>query len=88
MDAMLGVLVRISRLILPLMEIIGSPYAGPPAAPYNMFPFFGMVCENGSWYATKYAIRIQYYVDITETNAIGSAEEYAGMKSRVREATW
>ncbi|EGT51133.1 hypothetical protein CAEBREN_32020 [Caenorhabditis brenneri] len=58
------------------VEIIGSPYRGPLVPPYDVYSYFGLICENGSWYATKYPIGIQYYIDRRNTTALGSAEEY------------
>ncbi|CAL2039459.1 unnamed protein product [Caenorhabditis brenneri] len=70
-----------------MFYIIGSPYKGPLVPPYDILSHFGLICENGSWYATKYPVGIQYNVDRLNFAALGSAEEYAGMKSRVHQAT-
>ncbi|CAL2041501.1 unnamed protein product [Caenorhabditis brenneri] len=64
-------------------QLIGSPYRGPIVPPYDIYSFFDLICENGSWYATKYPIGIQYFIDRINTTVFGSSGEYTGFKSRV-----
>ncbi|EGT41829.1 hypothetical protein CAEBREN_16935 [Caenorhabditis brenneri] len=63
-------------LLYRLQDLIGSPYNGPLIPPYDVYSFFGLICENGSWYATKYPIGIQYRINFTTSTVMGSAEEY------------
>uniref|UniRef100_A0A1I7TH90 Phage protein n=1 Tax=Caenorhabditis tropicalis TaxID=1561998 RepID=A0A1I7TH90_9PELO len=45
---------------------------------------FGIICENGTWYATKYPQGISYWaLDGDITRNVGTPEEYNGRKTPV-----
>ncbi|ULT86888.1 hypothetical protein L3Y34_006550 [Caenorhabditis briggsae] len=55
-----------------------------PASSFELFSYFGVVCDNGSWYATKYPMGISY-VKVNEdifTNTT-YVESYDGKKTRI-----
>ncbi|CAL2027910.1 unnamed protein product [Caenorhabditis brenneri] len=53
---------------------------------FDMFSYFGIICEDGSWYATKYPTGIDYRVSENDHVVVGSPKEYNGMKSKIDDA--
>ncbi|CAO4377055.1 unnamed protein product [Caenorhabditis nigoni] len=57
-----------------------------PASSFDVFSYFGIICENGLWYATKYPMGIGYTVEDPDTSGItytNYVESYDGMKSKI-----
>ncbi|KAF1767753.1 hypothetical protein GCK72_007712 [Caenorhabditis remanei] len=55
----------------------------PPGYSIDMFSYFGLICENNEWYATKYPVGIQYFA-IDDIKRFGENGELDGKKSKVK----
>ncbi|CAP39026.1 Protein CBG22440 [Caenorhabditis briggsae] len=59
------------------------------ASSFDLFPYFGIICEGGSWYATKYPMGIATQ-SVTGGGLIYTNydESYDGKKSRISVLAW
>ncbi|CAL2041676.1 unnamed protein product [Caenorhabditis brenneri] len=62
--------------------------ADPPGPAIDIFSYFGMVCENKTWFVTKYPAGISYYDSNVEFMTIGFPNEYNGRKSVISHFIW
>ncbi|EFO99639.1 hypothetical protein CRE_24831 [Caenorhabditis remanei] len=51
--------------------------------PVNVFSYFGMVCEDGDWYATKYPFGVYYATKENWPNRVGLNGKVDGLKSLI-----
>uniref|UniRef100_A0A1I7T2U9 Fibrinogen C-terminal domain-containing protein n=1 Tax=Caenorhabditis tropicalis TaxID=1561998 RepID=A0A1I7T2U9_9PELO len=55
----------------------------------DMMTNFGIICENGAWYATKYPLGISYLDENDERKEnVGTPEEFNGRKSLLETVVW
>ncbi|CAL2041674.1 unnamed protein product [Caenorhabditis brenneri] len=60
----------------------------PPGPAIDIFPYFGMVCENNAWFATKYPTGITYLDFNEKLITIESYNQYNGRKSKIAYFSW
>ncbi|CAL2033721.1 unnamed protein product [Caenorhabditis brenneri] len=51
--------------------------------PFNMYSAFGIICENGAWYATKYPEGVGYINIMGDKMYVGTLGELDGKKSKI-----
>ncbi|KAF1764881.1 hypothetical protein GCK72_004832 [Caenorhabditis remanei] len=59
----------------------GSDAPSGPAV--DLFSYFGIICENRTWYATKYPVGIEYLDEEKKYQYFGGPEEFNGKKSQI-----
>ncbi|EFP09866.1 hypothetical protein CRE_21318 [Caenorhabditis remanei] len=78
----------------PLPDAASDPFAEalstldlyhdtPPARTLNLFSYYGIICENKDWYATKYPLGFAYNGTDYKRKYMATGGEYKGSKSRV-----
>ncbi|CAL2044259.1 unnamed protein product [Caenorhabditis brenneri] len=60
----------------------GAPNV-PNGAFIDLFAFFGVICENNAWYATKYPKGISYQKTTSGTAYVGSDGSFDGKKTKL-----
>ncbi|PIC48487.1 hypothetical protein B9Z55_007438 [Caenorhabditis nigoni] len=55
---------------------------------YELFSLFGIICDGGSWYATKYPKGILYYVGTEERRYTNFTASYEGKRSKIPAFMW
>ncbi|CAL2036121.1 unnamed protein product [Caenorhabditis brenneri] len=63
-------------------------WADPPGPAIDIFSYFGMVCENNKWFATKYPTGILYVDSNGQFTTINSTNKYNGRKSKISHFIW
>ncbi|KAF1764584.1 hypothetical protein GCK72_004533 [Caenorhabditis remanei] len=65
---------------------VGS--SAPSGPPVDLFSYFGIICENSIWYATKYPFGIEYFANNNKAKYFGGPEEFNGKKSKIVRYAW
>ncbi|KAF1767563.1 hypothetical protein GCK72_007522 [Caenorhabditis remanei] len=79
---------------IPFPDAASDPFAealstldlydnSPPGRTLNLFSYFGIICENKDWYATKYPNGFAYNGTDYKRKYMATGGEYKGSKSRV-----
>ncbi|KAF1764883.1 hypothetical protein GCK72_004834 [Caenorhabditis remanei] len=61
----------------------GDGWEAPTGPPVDLFSFFGIICENSKWYATKYPVGIEYVSIDSQSKYFGLGGEFDGKKSEI-----
>ncbi|CAL2039213.1 unnamed protein product [Caenorhabditis brenneri] len=63
-------------------------WSDPPGPIIDIFSYFGMVCENNTWFVTKYPAGIAYFDSNGEFTTIEPSNKYNGRKSKIAYFAW
>ena len=63
-------------------------WEAPEGPPVDLFSYFGVICENSKWYATKYPLGISYNTIDSQSKEFGLGGEFDGKKSEIDGFAW
>ncbi|KAF1767672.1 hypothetical protein GCK72_007631 [Caenorhabditis remanei] len=70
------------------VQFSDEAYEAPPGPPIDIISYFGVLCDGGVWYVSKYPNGIGYNMKNLTLKYIGTNGEFDGKKARIARFSW